>query len=105
MTSNNSCTGTKSLRFCFCKNLNLGHRRCCNPPLAHLQLTHIFLRTGTVLESTSCPLLAQSRHGPLHCTCPLSGIKRTSAARPSLRPSMLIDQSEVQAEWVAAHAR
>src|SRR5262249_13705269 len=62
MTSNNSCTGTKSLRFCFCKNLNLGHRRCCNPPLGQLQLKHIFLRTGTVLESTSCPLLAHSGH-------------------------------------------
>src|SRR5262249_4485765 len=45
---------------CFCKNLNLGHRRCCNPPLGQLQLKHIFLRTGTVLESTSCPLLADT---------------------------------------------
>ena len=24
-----------------------------------------------------CPLLAQSRHGRVHCTCPLSGVKRT----------------------------
>ena len=25
----------------------------------------------------SCPLLAQSGHPQLHCTCPLSGVKRT----------------------------
>ena len=25
----------------------------------------------------SCPLLARSRHGPLHRTCPLSGVKQT----------------------------
>ena len=24
-----------------------------------------------------CPLLAQSGHTELHCTCPLSGVKRT----------------------------
>src|SRR4029450_7241460 len=28
-------------------------------------------------EGTPCPLLAHSRHGLLHCTCPLSGAKRT----------------------------
>jgi hypothetical protein len=26
----------------------------------------------------SCPLLAHSRHEPLHRTCPLLGVKRTS---------------------------
>src|SRR5262249_61753198 len=45
-----------------------------------LQLKHIFLRTGTVLESTSCPLLAHSGHGLLHCKCLLSGVKRTWAS-------------------------
>src|SRR5215831_4710489 len=30
-----------------------------------------------LLQRTS-PLLAQSRHAPLHCTCPLSGVKQTS---------------------------
>ena len=25
-----------------------------------------------------CPLLAQSGHGLVHCTCPLSGVKRTT---------------------------
>ena len=24
-----------------------------------------------------CPLLALSGHGPVHCTCPLLGVKRT----------------------------
>ena len=28
-----------------------------------------------------CPLLAQSRHELVHCTCPLSGVNRTSLAR------------------------
>ena len=27
--------------------------------------------------SWECPLLAQSGHTELHCTCPLSGVKRT----------------------------
>ena len=26
---------------------------------------------------SECPLLAQSRHGVLHCTCLLSGVERT----------------------------
>jgi hypothetical protein len=26
---------------------------------------------------SECPLLAQSRHGLVHCKCPLSGVKRT----------------------------
>ena len=30
-------------------------------------------------QAPSCPLLAQSGHRPVHCTCPLSGAKRTSA--------------------------
>ena len=29
-------------------------------------------------KRTECPLLAQSGHGLVHCTCPLSGVKRTS---------------------------
>ena len=28
-------------------------------------------------NTTRCPLLAQSGHAELHCTCPLSGVKRT----------------------------
>ena len=28
--------------------------------------------------SSQCPLLAQSGHTELHCTCPLLGVKRTS---------------------------
>src|SRR6516225_3235179 len=30
------------------------------------------------------PLLAQSRHGLLHCTCPLSGVKRHVSATDKL---------------------
>jgi hypothetical protein len=30
-----------------------------------------------------CPLLAQSGHEPVHCTCPLSGVKRTCPVRKS----------------------
>ena len=30
-----------------------------------------------IVEITQCPLLAQSRHRLLHCTCPLSEAKRT----------------------------
>ena len=29
------------------------------------------------LATAECPLLAQSGHADLHCTCPLSGVKRT----------------------------
>ena len=29
------------------------------------------------LREDVCPLLAQSRHGRVHCTCPLLGVKRT----------------------------
>src|SRR4029453_13217733 len=31
-----------------------------------------------------CPLLAHSRHGRVHCICPLSGVKRTSIADESI---------------------
>ena len=30
------------------------------------------------------PLLAQSGHRLLHCTCPLSGVKRTSTCAPHM---------------------
>jgi len=32
---------------------------------------------GGLLDVVPCPLLAQSGHPLLHCTCPLSGVKRT----------------------------
>src|SRR5262245_21233058 len=34
------------------------------------------------LLGTECPLLAHSGHRLLHCTCPLSGVKRTQASAP-----------------------
>src|SRR5262249_33779112 len=34
-------------------------------------------RIADELSLSRCPLLAQSRHGLVHCTCPLSGVKRT----------------------------
>src|SRR4029453_11284511 len=34
---------------------------------------------GELAPSQQCPLLAQSRHCLSQCTCPLSGVKRTSA--------------------------
>src|SRR5262245_34898511 len=34
--------------------------------------------TLATARGAACPLLAQSGHGLLHCTCPLSGVKRTS---------------------------
>jgi len=33
-----------------------------------------------VIQLCGCPLLALSGHTELHCTCPLSGVKRTSRA-------------------------
>src|SRR5262245_22764782 len=30
-----------------------------------------------IASPSPCPLLALSRHGLMHCTCPLSGVKRT----------------------------
>src|SRR5262249_20040380 len=44
----------------------------------------VLYRADEVIESRSLllrcmsPLMAQSRHGLMHCTCPLSGVKRTS---------------------------
>ena len=35
------------------------------------------LADEVINRSTRCPLLAQSGHAELHCTCPLSGAKRT----------------------------
>ena len=32
----------------------------------------------------ACPLLAQSGHAELHCTCPLLGVKRTSLVAPHM---------------------
>jgi hypothetical protein len=36
---------------------------------------------------TRRPLLAQSRHEPLHCTCPLLGVKQTSVTNHTLKAS------------------
>ena len=33
--------------------------------------------SGPELSRAKCPLLALSGHAELHCTCPLSGVKRT----------------------------
>ena len=38
-------------------------------------------RSRQTLEIAECPLLAQSGHAELHCTCPLSGVKRTCLYR------------------------
>src|SRR5262245_1819752 len=34
------------------------------------------------MSSNQCPLLAQSGHERVRCTCPLLGVKRTSAGAP-----------------------
>ena len=36
------------------------------------------IRDGTQFAA-ECPLLAQSGHALVHCTCPLLGVKRTCA--------------------------
>src|SRR5262249_37442807 len=42
------------------------------------KLTEPLPRAGFCLSQRSrCLLLAQSRHAPVHCTCPLSGVKQT----------------------------
>src|SRR5215831_6404773 len=48
------------------------------PPLHRLLCKRTRLLVCFWLSRFSeCPLLAHSRHGLLHCTCPLSGVKRT----------------------------
>jgi hypothetical protein len=43
-------------------------------------------RTLILCQRYAGPLLAQSRHELVHCTCPLSGVKRTLAAPTSALP-------------------
>ena len=41
-------------------------------------LPSLLERADEVIEQVvQCPLLAQSRHKLVHCTCPLSGVKQT----------------------------
>ena len=48
-----------------------------NVPVHDMCGVHYFLRDCAIHEALSCPLLALSGHPELHCTCPLSGVKRT----------------------------
>ena len=44
-----------------------------------------------------CPLLAQSRHRLVHCTCPLSGAKQTLRGRGhDCKQSLLDDGTEIE---------
>jgi hypothetical protein len=50
-----------------------------------------------------CPLLAQSRHGLVHRTCPLSGVKRHDFLRESA--FVVAIRSKADMGWCIAHAR
>ena len=45
---------------------------------------------GAMLRQKICPLLAQSGHWLMRCTCPLSGVKRTSPATDAYRVGPLL---------------
>src|SRR5262249_62066957 len=48
---------------------------------------------GARFTRTTCPLLAQSRHARVHCTCLLLGVKRTweSSTAPSANPGRTLE--------------
>ena len=53
-----------------------------------LALVHQAIAPQGGLSFGRCPLLAQSGHAELHCTCPLLAVKRTSIDR-GLRARMI----------------
>jgi len=53
-----------------------------------------------VIFSSECPLLAHSGHPQLHCTCPLSGVKRTSTSAVELAHCMpALSQDQAAPPW------
>src|SRR5262245_30641720 len=62
----------------------LGHNHCCPAPMWRSN-------SASFCCIAECPLLAQSRHGLLHCTCLLLGAKRTFCSRSNLT---LVSQSD-----------
>jgi len=55
--------------------------RAMPPGRVHRDQSYSAARRCVRLRSTRCPLLAQSRHEPVHRTRPLLGVKRTSNAK------------------------
>ena len=51
-----------------------------------------------------CPLLAQSRHERVHCTCPLSGVKRNAVASDHRASSSICKRYAATTDFLTPHA-